>query len=95
MNPETITGTTAIVGTTVAIFTAFMPGLTDVLQDNISQSMAHDVRYAQVAASITAIGVGGLVSYVTNSRVPVTVSVLGAIVLGIVYETTLRKEPVA
>lgn len=94
MKPETITGTTAIVGTTVAIFTAFMPGLTDVLQDNISESMAHDVRYAQVAATITAVGVGGLVTYVTKSNVPLIVSILGAVVLGIVYETTLRKDPV-
>lgn len=92
MNSETVAGTTAVIGTTTALFTAFMPGLTDVLQDSMTHSMTNEVRYAQVIASLTAVGIGGTVSYVTKSHVPLLISILGAVLLSTVYEMTLRKE---
>ena len=85
---------TLAISQAVGSFNAFLPKLTDIRKANPNDdpSFAADVRTGEVAAVALTIGVGAIVSSLTQSSVPVTVGLITAVGLVILYESTLRAD---
>lgn len=78
----------------IGAFTAFLPRLGEVRKADAKtdHEMVAEVRTGEIAAVALTVGVGAVASYLTKSNTPVTVSVVVAIGLVILYETTLRRD---
>lgn len=74
-------------------FTTFLPPLREIRQASPQDAaMRHDVRYGQVAAGMLAVGVGGLMSWLTGSSTPVYIALFTTALYAAIYELALRDE---
>ncbi len=88
LGPSTLGLTTA-----VGAFNSFLPPLTEVRKTGLDDpSFVADVRTGEVAAVALTVGVGAIISSLTGSPVPTLVSVVAALGLVLMYETTLRAD---
>lgn len=73
-------------------FTAFLPTLREVRQGSPKDpQMVNDVRYGQLAAGVLAVGIGALMSWLSESAVPMYVAIFATILYSIIYEMALRN----
>lgn len=90
-NPEVTSATLLAVTQAIGAFHTFLPPLADVRKhDESDRSFTADVRIGEVASVGLAIGVGAIVSSLTGSPIPAGVSLLIAVGLVVLYESTLR-----
>lgn len=85
----------AMLGVSAGIqaFQSMLPRITDIRKETTdNSSFAADVRLGEVAASTLTIGVGIIASSLTQSVIPVYTSMLMAIILIAIYESTLRAD---
>lgn len=91
-SPEVTSATMLAITQSISAFHTFLPPLADVRKhDESDRSFAADVRIGEVASVALAVGVGGIVSSLTGSPVPAGVSLLVAVGLVVLYESTLRS----
>lgn len=77
----------------IGAFTTFLPPLTEVRKKSQEdKEFAGDVRLGEIAAAGLTIGVGTIVSGLTGSSAPILVSILMAVGLIVLYESTLRAN---
>lgn len=91
-NPDMLGPATLTLGQGLGMFQSFMPKFTDIAHHSYGSDPAFesDVRMAEMAASLVTLGVGILVSQMTGSAVPATVSVVVVVSLLTLYEKALR-----
>jgi hypothetical protein len=78
----------------IGAFTTFLPPLAEVRKKTLDDPLfAGDVRLGEVAAVGLTIGVGAIVSGLVGSNAPMLVSVVTAVGLVFLYESTLRSNP--
>ena len=77
---------------TVGAFSFFLPRLSDVRKADLvhNPDMVGDVRMGEVAAAALCLGIGAIVSSMSGSSAPVTVSLVMTLILICVYESALR-----
>jgi hypothetical protein len=79
----------------IAAFTTFLPPLAEVRKKTADDPLfAADVRVGELAAASLTIGVGAIVSGLTGSNAPMVVSIITAAGLVVLYESTLRSNPI-
>lgn len=91
MNSSEIGPATVSLTQTVACFFTFLPGFPHVRTSTPGDETSKDVRSGEFAASIIAIGVGGIITALTKNSTPLLVSVITAGMLVLVYEVRLRR----
>lgn len=86
-----LTAGVAIVSTGLSLFTGFLPGLNEVLNDNCTDSMRGNLDFGQPTAAIATTSVGVVLSLVTKSIMP-TVFALGiSAIMWFAYEFAFRR----
>lgn len=90
------TAATLSITQTVALYTVFLPEMTDVRRQTPGQNpaFADDVRYAECAAGVVSLGISGVVCLYEQSWQPLFASLLVAVLLTVAYEVTLRRPGV-
>ena len=84
---------TVSLGQSITAYSFFLPPLREVRRANPTEpAMRGDVHMGQLAAGIVTIGVGIMLSYLVGSAIPLTVAVITAVMIGLVYETALSGE---
>lgn len=86
MGPASLSISQAVIS-----FTAFLPNFVEVGRADKGQ-IEGEVRLGEAAATIVALSIGALLSWLSNSPVPFAISSLMALVLVAMYETALRKD---
>lgn len=87
-----LTAGVAIVSTAISLFTGFLPGLSEVLQDDRSPGMRGSLDFGQPTAAVATTSVGVVLSLVTKSIMP-TVFALGiSAIMWFAYEFAFRRE---
>lgn len=84
------TATLAITQSVVA-FTAFLPNFTEIGRSD-KEAITGEVRLGETAAVVIALSIGGLLSWLTQSTIPLFVSALMTSILIAMYEVALRKD---
>ena len=80
-------------GQTVGAYSFFLPPLREVRRAGTSDAaMRGDVRMGQVASAALSLGVAGILANLTGSTLPVTVTIVVALIIAMLYETALRGE---
>lgn len=94
MDPNVIGPATLAITQSFTAFNALLPKFGDIHDKHPSTSpaFADEVRMGEIAASALSIGIGLIVSSLTRSSVPVTVSVIMALGLVTMYEKVLRSN---
>lgn len=78
---------------TVGLFQFFLPKLSDVRKASMDDAdMVGDVRMGEIGATALCLGIGAMVSSLTGTPVPVYVSLLTALALVCLYESTLKAN---
>lgn len=92
-NPEMLGPATLTLGQGLGMFQSFMPKFTDIAHHPYGSDpgFERDCRMAETAASLVTLGVGILVSQMTGSPVPATISVVVVVSLLALYEKALRS----
>src|SRR4051812_3155459 len=81
------------VSQSVSSFMQFLPKITDVRKASINdQDFVYDLRIAEVAGAVITIGVGMIVSSMTQSSAPMVAGLFISLVIVVLYETVLRKD---
>lgn len=92
-DPVALSVTTIAITTAVGAFYQMLPPISEVRKRNADDpDFAADVRIGEVAASVIALGIGGIASSLSGSSVPALVSVLVSVSLIVLYESTLRGD---
>jgi hypothetical protein len=86
-----LTAGVAIVSTAISVFGGFLPGLSDVLNDNCSDGMRSNLNFAQPTAAIATTSVGVVLSLVTKSIMPTVFAVGISAMLWLVYEFAFQR----
>ena len=74
-------------------FTSFLPTLREVRQGSRDDpKMVNDVRYGQFAAGVLAVGIGILMSWLTQSGTPLLVAIFASLLYAMIYELALRNN---
>lgn len=74
-------------------FSTFLPPLREIRQaSKTDDTMRNDVRNGQVAAAILALGVGVLMSWLSQSPMPLYVGIAATLLYATIYELALRDE---
>lgn len=81
------------VTSSVGIFTALLPELSDVRKGSETGAVAEDVRMGEFASAALVVGIGFTATAMTKSATPLVVSVMSAGILIGVYESVLRATP--
>lgn len=81
------------VTSSVGVFTAILPPLSDVRKAVGNADMTADVRMGEAAAGALVVGIGLVGSSLSNSPVPAMASVVFAGVLVCLYESVLVATP--
>lgn len=94
MDSNAIGPATLAMTQTVGLFQFFLPKLSDVRKADAATDvgMVGDVRMGEVGASTLCLGIGAMVSSLSGSSVPLVVSILTALILICLYETTLKAD---
>ena len=75
----------------VGLFRELMPGLPDVRRSS-DPEMAVDVRTGYVAGTALTVGVGAVLAYLLKTHIPLTLAMIIAAGLTVVYEIVLRMK---
>lgn len=75
----------------VIAFTAFLPNFVEVGRAD-KEAIAGEVRLGETAAVVIALSIGGLLSWLSGSRIPLYISAIMSAILVGMYETALKKE---
>lgn len=94
MNVDTVGPASLALSQTVMAFQSFLPSFADVRKaDPITNpDVVGDVRMGEIAAMSLAMGVGVIMSGLTQSPIPIVVTAVVAIVLLCLYETALNGD---
>lgn len=72
----------------------FLPKITDVRRVSMRDSDAvGDIRTGEVAMVVTTFGVGAILSSLTRSALPATISLVTALMIVVLYESVLMQNP--
>jgi hypothetical protein len=81
------------VSQSVSSFMQFLPKITEVRKASVNdEDFCYDLRIAEIAGTVITIGVGMIVSSMTQSSAPIVAGLFISLVIVILYETVLRKE---
>lgn len=95
MDGAVIAAATVSLGQSMTAYSFFLPPLREVRRANPNDPLIRgDVRMGQVAAGAVTLAVGVMLSYLVNSKVPLIVAVIIALVIAAAYETALGNEGV-
>lgn len=84
---------TVSLGQTVVAYTYFLPRLSEVRRaDPDDPYMAGDVRLGQIASAALSGGIGALLSWMTQSPVPIYVAAVVAVIIAAVYHYAMNGE---
>lgn len=75
----------------VVAFSAFLPNFIEVGKAD-KEEIANEVRLGETAAVAIALGIGGLLSWLSQSAIPFVVALLMCAMLVGLYETALLKD---
>ena len=79
----------------ISAFTFFLPKISDVRKASVGDpSAVADIRVGEAAGLVVSLGIGGIVSGLTKSSLPVAISLLVALLIICLYETVLRANPI-
>lgn len=94
VDPNLIGPSTLAISQAIGSFNAFLPKLAEIRKATPADdpSFAADVRTGEVAAVALTVAVGAIVSSLTGSHTPAVVSVVCAVGLVVLYESTLRAD---
>ncbi len=93
MNEQTTSVTLLSVTSSISIYTALLPPLSDVRKARGNQDVTNDVRMGELAATALTVAIGVSASAMVDSPIPGMVSVLAALTLVVMYETVLSATP--
>lgn len=93
MNPDMLGPASLTVTQGIVAYSMFLPRFTDVRRNNPADNpdFAGDVRTGEVAATALTLGVGAIASYYTGSPAPVMTALFVAVIMVVMYESTLRS----
>jgi hypothetical protein len=90
-DPGALTASSIAIGQTVFAYSYFLPPLREVRRaDPGDPDVRGDVILGQVAAMAVSLSIGGLVTWMTGSTIPVLTTIAVAIVIAIIYEYAMR-----
>ena len=75
------------------MYVALMPPLADVRRASIDSATARDVRTGIAMSSAALIGSGLVIAVLEHDPKPLAMTVALAVLMGCVYEITLRQQP--
>jgi len=90
LRPELGTASLAI-SQSVFAFTAFLPNFVEVGKSS-PDDIRKQVRLGETAAVIIALGIGGILTWLAGSPVPLGIAALMSAILIYLYETAMRRE---
>jgi hypothetical protein len=90
IRPELGSSSLAISQSVIA-FTAFLPNFVEVGRADKDQ-IAGEVRLGETAAVVIGLAIGGLLSYLSGSYVPLFIAAIMSAILVAMYETALNKD---
>lgn len=96
MSTQSVSGASLSATSTIMIYTVFLPEFTDVKRQTPGHNpdFADDVRYAEIMAAATSLGVAVLVARLEDSWTPIVAWAAVSILLSLAYECTLRMPGV-
>lgn len=81
------------VSQSVSSYMQFLPKITDVRKASINDAdFVYDLRIAEIAGAVITIGIGVIVSSMTQSSAPIFAGLFISLVIVCLYETVLRKD---
>lgn len=84
---------TVSLGQTVIAYTYFLPRLSEVRRaEPDDELMRGDVRLGQIASAALSGGIGAMLSYMTQSPMPMYVAAFIALIIGITYQYAMMGE---
>lgn len=93
VSPSGLSASTISLGQTVVAYQFFMPPLRDVRRASSADGdMRTDVVLGQVAAGSLTIAVGAMLSMLSDSSMPVFVSIFIALVIAACYQYALNTQ---
>lgn len=85
-DPGALTASSIAIGQTVFVYSYFLPPLREVRRgDPNDPAIRGDVYLGQVAAAAVSLSVGGLVTWMTGSSIPVMSAIAVAAVIAVIY----------
>lgn len=94
-DPAGITAATISIGQTTFAYSYFLPRLSEVRRADPGDSlMRGDVMLGQLAAGAVSMAVGVLLSAMTQSQLPIIVTVFVAVVIAVIYQYAMTGERV-
>ena len=92
--PDAGAAATLALTQTVSAFTFFLPKISDVRKTSVGDAAAvADIRTGEVAGLVVCLGVGAVCGSLTRSSVPVVTSGIMALIIIVLYESILRRDP--
>jgi hypothetical protein len=92
-NALALSAATLSLSQTATAYAFFLPPLREVRRAGPEDTqMVGDVRLGQVASGALSLGVGFIMSLLTDSSLPLTVSIAIGLIIAFVYEMALRKQ---
>jgi hypothetical protein len=90
-DPGALTASSIAIGQTVFAYSYFLPPLREVRRaDPNDPDVRGDVILGQVAAMAVSLSIGGLVTWMTGSTIPVLTTIAVAVVIAIIYHYALQ-----
>jgi hypothetical protein len=91
-NRVSVSGASLSATSTIMIYTVFLPEFTDVKRQTPGRNpdFADDVRFAEIMAASTSLGVALLVAHLESSWTPILAWAAVSILLTLAYEFTLQ-----
>lgn len=91
-NPRAEIGSASLSLTQAVVsFTAFLPNFIEVGKAD-KDAIENEVRLGESAASVVALSIGALLSWLSGSPIPLLVAALMSFIIIAMYETALRKD---
>lgn len=93
--PEVMGPVTLTIAQAITAFNSFLPDIAEIRRANahLDTETAADIRTAEVSASLLVIGVGALLSGLTQNKWPFIVALLLSLFLTAMYEYILTGRP--
>lgn len=90
-DPGTVAAASVSIGQTVVAYQFFLPRLSEVRRaDPGEPGMRGDVLLGQIAAAGLSVGVGGTLTWLTGSPIPLWVTIFTAVIIAAVYQFAMK-----